>query len=102
MHLKISGHHMNNGKALEKYVSSKIRQHIKKYFKHAVSADVTFLKEHNQFNTSIIINEGVRHSQHIQGHALADNAYKSFNLAMQRTATQLRRYKDRIKSERRA
>lgn len=97
MHLNIAGHHMHNGKSLEKYVNIRMRKQVQKYFKDAVSADVVFLKDHYNFHTTIVINDGTKHHQHIQSQADADNVYKSFRLAMEKTMKQLRRCKSKIK-----
>jgi ribosomal subunit interface protein len=97
MHLNIAGHHMHNGKSLERYVNVRMKQQVKKYFKNAVSADVVFLKDHYEFQTSIVINDGTKHHQHIQSKASSTNVYKSFNMAMEKTMKQLRRCKNKLK-----
>jgi len=98
MYLNIAGQHMHNGKSLERYVNIRMEQKVKKYFKDAVSVDVVFLKDHYKFQTSIVINDGTKHHQHIQSKASADNVYKSFNMAMEKSMKQLRRCKNKIKS----
>ena len=96
MQLNISGHHMNNGRSLEEYVAEKVQKNVNKYLKNAVNANVTFMKDNCGFKSLVTINKGEKKYQYIKGEAQGENAYRSFNLAMEKVQKQLRRYKRKV------
>jgi ribosomal subunit interface protein len=89
MHIRISGHHMNNGSSFSQFVENKISDVANKYFKKAVGADVVVLKENNKYKSSLIINNGTSHHQFIKGNGCAYDVYESFNMALSKLEKQL-------------
>ena len=102
MYLNIVGHHMNNGESLECYVKKRMSENIRKYFQEDISAEVIFLKDHNKFKTSILIKKGANAGKNnISGHAIADDIYTSFNMAMSKSLKQLKKKKSKAKNYKR-
>jgi len=97
MQLNISGHHMSNGEALESYVSDKMDNNVKKYFKNAVKADVIFSRDKQGFKAQVVVNEGAGQHSIIAADAKSQDVYASFDLAMYRLVQQLRKLKAKIK-----
>jgi ribosomal subunit interface protein len=96
MHIRISGHHMNNGASFSQFVENKISNLANKYFKNSVGADVVFLKENNKFKSSLIINNGTSHHQFIKGNGSAYDVYESFNMALSKLEKQLSKTHSKI------
>ena len=101
MDIKITGIHIQVGDALSLYVKEHLERNVHKYFDTAISADVHFSKQGNQFLVNIVINEGVKNGIVIKSNGSAVEAYDCFNDAMDKAITQLRKYKDKIKNYRR-
>jgi ribosomal subunit interface protein len=97
MQLSIAGKQLDVGNALQGYVTDHLDKNVKKYFEHAIKADVVFSKQAHLFRADIIVNEGTGHNVVIKGTADSDDVYAAFDSALARIATQLRRYKRRIK-----
>jgi ribosomal subunit interface protein len=91
MHIRISGHHMNNGASFSNFVENKIANLANKYFKRAIGADVVFLKENNKFISSLMINNGTSNHSFIRGNGSSHDVYESFNMALNKLEKQLRR-----------
>lgn len=97
MQISISGQHLSIGKALHEYVEDRTTEVVQKYFEHAISANIHFIKENFQYVCNIVINDGV--NKHIiKGNALSDEVYSSFDIAIIKIQKQLRRYKEKIRS----
>ena len=78
------------------YVSDSLSNKVTKYFKNAVSAKVNFVKRHNVFKTSIIVNQGAGHNVIIDATANSANIDKSFRLALKKLSFRLCKYKEKI------
>lgn len=101
MQIKVGGSHTDVGQALTQYASENLEKTVTKYFEKAVSAEVHFTKDKNLFKAVIIVNEGVRGGIKVKSDAQAGDAYAAFNEACAKITTQLRRYKQKIKTYRR-
>jgi ribosomal subunit interface protein len=100
MQLTVKGKHLDVGDALRAHVESNLSHTAGKYFRNPVDATVIFTKE-----------KGHRYSAHISVHLgsgivlqaqhEADDPYPAFDIASQRVATRLSRYKDRLRDHHR-
>jgi ribosomal subunit interface protein len=97
MQLSIAGKQLDVGNALQGYVSDNLDKNVKKYFEHAVKADVVFSKQAHLFRADIMVNEGTGNHVIIKGSADSNDVYAAFDSALERISKQLRRYKRRIK-----
>src|SRR5690242_14846543 len=98
MILNISGHQIEIGKGVQDYVRNKLEPKIKKFFKEAVSAHVTFEKERAFFLAEILINDGVKHEAILKSNGQGADIYSAFEDAYHKTDIQLRKHKEKIKS----
>ncbi len=92
---------MEVGDALTQYIEEHIERHVNKYFDTAITADVHFSKQGNQFHVTLVVNEGVKNGVIIKSDGLAADAYGCFNEALEKSVVQLRKYKEKIKNHRR-
>jgi ribosomal subunit interface protein len=97
MDIRVSGHQIDTGAALQSEVDARLGGIADKYFARALSAQVTFGKgpyDHS-FTCDIVahVSQGVL----LKGRGAAADAHAAFDQAANRIETQLRRYKNRIK-----
>jgi hypothetical protein len=98
MQISVSGKHVDVGAALREHIENELGDSVKKYFEHAISADVTLSKSRHNFSASIVVNDGTGVHQLIRATGEGGDAYAAFDESLERVATQLRRYKGKIKN----
>jgi len=98
MQISVSGKHVDVGAALREHIENELSGSVKKYFEHAVSADVILSKLRHTFSASIVVNDGTGVHQLIRATGEGGDAYAAFDESLERVATQLRRYKSKIKN----
>jgi len=89
------------GSELPKFVEEKLSREVNKYFSTAIEANVTFTKQREVIHTNITINEGSKRGVVIKSNGDSFDIYSSFEVALERIAKQLKRYKERLKKYRR-
>lgn len=95
MDIRVSGHQMDTGEALQAYVADRLNIMVEKYFSRALSSQVTFGKgAHGAFTSDIVthVNKGLI----LKSHGDAQDVHLSFDQAAEKLDKQLRRYKRRI------
>lgn len=96
MDIRVSGHQIDTGEALQTYVADRLNGMVEKYFSRALSSQVTFGKgAHGAFTSDIVthVNKGLI----LKSHGDAQDVHLSFDQAAEKLDKQLRRYKRRIK-----
>lgn len=97
MDIRISGHQVDTGEALQEHVTSKLESIADKYFSRALSAQVTFRRgPHGGFHCHIVYH--VMAGLILKGSAEAQDAHVCFDQAAERIDKQLRRYMRRLKN----
>lgn len=95
MDIRVSGHQLNTGEALQDYVSGRLASMVEKYFNRALSAHVTFGKAAGGgFSSDIVAH--VSKGLVLRSHADAHDVHQAFDQAQAKMDKQLRRYKRRI------
>ena len=96
MQLTVQGKQMDLGDALRTHVSSKIEDINTKYFNRAIDATVTFSPEGQAFTKTHI---SIRIGKDIMviSDATENDPYIAFDLAAEKVAKQLRRYKRKLR-----
>lgn len=97
MQISVSGKHIDVGSALSDYITFELQSSVKKYFEHAVGANVILSKLRHNFNANIVVNDGTGTHQLIKASGEGGDAYAAFDQALLRIKKQLRRYKSKIK-----
>lgn len=95
MDIRVSGHQLDTGEALQTYVADRLNAMVEKYFSRALSSQVTFGKgAHGSFTSDIVthVNKGLI----LKSHGDAQDVHVSFDQAAEKLDKQLRRYKRRI------
>ena len=95
MDIRVSGHQIDTGEALQAYVSDRLTAMAEKYFSRALTSHVTFGKgAHGSFTSDIVahVNRGLI----LKSHGDAQDVHLSFDQAAEKLDKQLRRYKRRL------
>ena len=96
MDIRVSGHQIDTGAALQDHASGRLNGISDKYFHRAISSQVTFNKAPaNAFACDIVLhaNQGLV----LKSHGQAQDAHQAFDQAADKIEKQLRRYKRRLK-----
>ncbi len=97
MDIRVSGHQMDTGEALNTHVTDRLSAIADKYFSRAIRAQATFSKApHDQFACDIVAH--IMQGLVLKGRGDAHNAHAAFEQAADRVEKQLRRYMRRIKA----
>lgn len=96
MDIRVSGHQIETGAALQAHASDRLTGIIDKYFSRALSSHVTFGKAPaGAFSCDIVTH--VTQGLILKGHANAQDAHVALDQAAEKIDKQLRRYKRRLK-----
>ncbi len=96
MDIRVSGHQIETGSALQEHASDRLNAISEKYFDRALSSTVTFGKAPaSGFGCAIVlhVNQGLI----LKSHGEAQDAHLAFEQAAEKIEKQLRRYKRRLK-----
>lgn len=102
MQVMVTGKQLNVGDALRGHVETHLADAVSKYFEHAIDASVVFSRQGKGRQVRSDISVHVGRNIQMQGHAESDEAHAAFDLAMERIAKRLRRYKRRLRDHRKA
>ncbi len=95
MDIRVSGHQIDTGSALQEHVGERLNTIVDKYFSRAISSHVTFGKGPGGAFTSDIVTH-VMQGLILKGHAEAHDVHQAFDQAAGKIEKQLRRYKRRL------
>lgn len=96
MDIRVSGHQVETGAALQDHATDRMESMIEKYFNRAISSHVTFGKAGaGAFSCDIVLH--VMQGLILKGHAEAHDAHQACDQAAGKIEKQLRRYKRRLK-----
>lgn len=96
MQLRITGKNIDIGDALRQQVVDRLNLALGKYFDGGWSGQVTIEREGIGFRTECRVH--LDSGMDLQSHAVANDAYLSFDSAAERIEKRLRRYKRRLKN----
>lgn len=95
MDIRVSGHQIETGAALQEHVSDRLTGIVDKYFNRAISSQVTFGKAPaGAFSCDIVTH--VMHGLILKAHGVAQDAHQALDQAAEKIDKQLRRYKRRL------
>ena len=96
MDIRVSGHQMDTGSALQDHATDRLNGIVEKYFSRAQSSTVTFGKAPaSGFACDIVLH--VNNGLILKSSAQAQDAHLAFDQAADKIEKQLRRYKRRLK-----
>ena len=99
MKVSVSGKQIELGSAFRGHAEKEINSTFEKYFDHALHAHVVV--SYNGPNYRADISVVIGHGLDFQGHGEAEEIYPAFELALDRTAKQLRRQKRKLRDHHR-
>ncbi len=95
MDIRVSGHQVETGAALQMHVEKRLSAIADKYFSRAISAHATFGRApHDKFACDIVAH--VMQGLVLKGRGEAGDAHVAFDAAAERIEKQLRRYMRRL------
>lgn len=99
MHISITGQHISIGESLNDHVKNHILQVTEKYFNKAISsAHIHFVKQSSsQYKCDITVHDGTGRHIVLKADYVSNEVDASFNHAVARLETQLRKYKSKLK-----
>lgn len=96
MDIRVSGHQIETGEALQVHAQDRLNTIADKYFADAISSQVTFNRAPaGAFRCDIVTH--VMHGLILKGAGIAQDAHIALDQAAEKIDKQLRRYKRRIK-----
>src|SRR3546814_20648301 len=98
MEIRVYGHQIETGEALQAHVSDRMNAIADKYFSRAIGAHAVFGKgPHDSFQCDIVAH--VMQGLVLKGHGQAQDAHVAFEAAAERIDKQLRRSMRRLKDK---
>ena len=95
MDIRVSGHQVDTGEALQTHASDRLTTIVEKYFNRALSSQVTFGRAPaSSFRCDIVMH--VMHNLVLKATGAAQDAHIAFDQAAEKIDKQLRRYKRRL------
>ena len=95
MEIRVSGHQVETGEALQSHATDRLTTVVEKYFNRALSSQVTFGRAHGTaFRCDIIVH--AMQNLVLKATATAQDAHLAFDQAAEKIDKQLRRYKRRL------
>ncbi|MCJ7421168.1 ribosome hibernation-promoting factor, HPF/YfiA family [Sphingomicrobium astaxanthinifaciens] len=99
MDIRVAGHQVDTGAALQDHVADRIESMTEKYFSRAVAANVTFGRApHDQFRCDIVA--PVSNGHVLKASNRAGDAHVAFEGAADKIERQLKRYAERLRERR--
>ncbi|MBT6094793.1 MAG: ribosome-associated translation inhibitor RaiA [Rhodospirillaceae bacterium] len=95
MDISVKGKNLDVGDSLRVHATDNLTSVVGKYFNHAIDASVIFSREGSDLKADISVHPGPR-GLVVQSASAGIDAYGAFDGALERVATQLRRYKRRL------
>ena len=96
MDIRVSGHQLDTGEALQAHATDRMSAIVDKYFARALTSNVTFGKAPaGAFRCDIVTH--VKQGLILKGAGIAQDAHHALDQAAEKIDTQLRRYKRRLK-----
>jgi len=96
MDIRVSGHQMSTGEALQTHANERLSAIVEKYFNRALSSSVTFGRAPAGFFRCDIVTH-VMQGLVLKGAGIAQDAHIALDQAADKIDKQLRRYKRRLK-----
>lgn len=97
MQLSVNGRHLDIGDALRSHIEESLTTIFGKYFGDAIEARVTMSQTSHLYHAQVNVHVG--RGIHLAAEAEADRVYAAFDGAADRIAKRLRRYKRRLRDE---
>lgn len=95
MDIRVSGHQIDTGAALQDHAADRLNGIVEKYFSRALSSHVTFGKAPaGAFSCDIVTH--VMQGMIVKSHGQAHDAHQALDQAAAKLETQIRRYKRRL------
>jgi len=95
MQITVTGKQIDVGEALRQHAEERLGEVVAKYFDHGIDANVVLSRVAHLFRADLSVHVG--RNILVQSHGEAETAYPAFDVACDRIAKRLRRYKRRLR-----
>ncbi|MFN3583495.1 ribosome hibernation-promoting factor, HPF/YfiA family [Phenylobacterium sp.] len=95
MQVQVTGKHVDVGEALRSRVADELSSSIAKYFDRGGAADVVISREGAAFKVDCAVT--LASGQQLTTHGVGGDAHMAFDVALEKMAKRIRRYKRRLK-----
>lgn len=96
MQIHVSGKGVDVGEALRGHMTAQIDEHVNKYIDRVTSVQVVVSREAHLFRVDITGNLGTHSGLVVRSRGEQEDVYAAFDVALEKVAKQLRRYKRKI------
>jgi ribosomal subunit interface protein len=96
MQVHVSGKGVDVGEALRGHIEGQLSEHINKYSDRITSVQVVVSREAHLFRVDVTGNIGTHSGLVVRSRGEAGDAHSAFDDALEKTTTQLRRYKRKL------
>ena len=96
MQIQVSGKGVDVGEALRTHIESQLAENITKYIDRVTNVQVVVSREAHMFRVDITGNLGTHSGLVVRSRGEAGDAHSAFDAALEKTTTQLRRYKRKL------
>jgi ribosomal subunit interface protein len=96
MQIRVAGKQIEIGETLPERVRERLTAAIEKYFDRSAQGNVTFTKERVGFRADCTVH--LSSGTTMQTHGTGEDAYKAFEVALDRLEKRVRRYTRRLKN----
>ncbi|MGE0746095.1 MAG: ribosome-associated translation inhibitor RaiA [Rhodospirillales bacterium] len=100
MQITVTGKQIDVGEALRQHAEERLGEVVAKYFDHGIDANVVLSRVAHLFRADLSVHVG--RNILVQSHGEAETAYPAFDVACDRIAKRLRRYKRRLRDHHQA
>lgn len=94
MHVTVAGKQVETGEALKTHVTDGLAAISRKYFDHALEANVTFKRDRAFFGCDINLKAG--RGLYVRAEGEGTDAHRAFDIAAEHLGKRLRRYRRRV------
>ena len=95
MKVQVSGQQIDVGDALRSHVTARLNTSVAKYFDNPIDGAVSFARDGSDYRSDCAVHLMSGITLHAQGRS--PDIYASYDMAVDRIETRLRRYKSRLK-----
>jgi ribosomal subunit interface protein len=95
MQVQVTGKHVDVGEALRSRVADELSTSIEKYFDRGGGADVVVSREGQSFKVDCAVT--LASGQQLTTHGVGGDAHMAFDVALEKMAKRIRRYKNRLR-----
>jgi ribosomal subunit interface protein len=97
MEITVLGRNMDVGDALTSRIEAEFEEAVERYFENAIDGAATLTRQQKRFTAALRAH--IARGTNVESSGTADDAHAAFDIALEKLAKQLRRYKRKLVSQ---